>query len=137
MTRDRRSFEAEWGGRSFEIVDTGGLEPGATGLDARVAEQAQVAMAAADVILFVVDGTTGPTQDDLEVAVKLRRSDKPVLVVVNKMDRPDDLTPVADFYKLGLGDPLPVSALARHRSRETCWSDLVRCCLPEGPTIER
>jgi GTP-binding protein len=111
VTRDRRSFEAEWGGRSFEIIDTGGLEPGAAGLDARVAEQAQVAMAAADLILFVVDATTGPTQDDLEVAMKLRRSDKPVLVAVNKVDRPDDLTPIADFYKLGLGDPLPVSAL--------------------------
>ena len=60
VTRDRRSFDAEWGGRSFELVDTGGLEPGATGLDARVAEQAQVAMTAADVIVFVVDGTTGP-----------------------------------------------------------------------------
>ncbi|MGH2752807.1 MAG: ribosome biogenesis GTPase Der, partial [Actinomycetota bacterium] len=111
VTRDRRSFEAEWGGLRFEIVDTGGLEPGARGLDARVAEQAQVAMTAADLIVFVVDATTGPTQDDLEVAVKLRRGETPVLVAVNKVDRPDDLTPVADFYKLGLGEPLPVSAL--------------------------
>ena len=130
VTRDRRSFEAEWGGRSFELVDTGGLEPGATGLDARVAEQAQVAMAAADVILFVVDGTTGPTQDDLEVAVKLRRSDKPVLVVVNKMDRPDDLTPVADFFKLGLGDPVPVSAL-----HGTLSGDLLERLVQMLPTI--
>lgn len=110
VTRDRRAFEAEWNGRRFEIIDTGGLEPGAEGLDARVADQAKVAMEVADLILLVVDATTGPTQDDVAVAQRLQRSSKPILVVVNKVDSPDPAA-VADFYTLGLGDPIPVSAL--------------------------
>ena len=111
VTRDRRSFESEWGGRRFELIDTGGLEPGAKGLDMRIAEQAQVAIEAADLILMVVDGTTGATHDDMEVAAKLQRSSKPVILVVNKIDRHDDFAATADFYGLGLGDPHPVSAL--------------------------
>ncbi len=111
VTRDRRAFSAEWAGRRFEIIDTGGLEPDARGLDQRVAEQAHVAMEAADLILLVVDATTGPIQDDLDVAVPLRRSNRPVIVVVNKVDRPGDVTAVAEFFALGLGDPIPVSAL--------------------------
>ena len=111
VTRDRRAFDAEWGGRRFEIVDTGGLEPGAEGMDARVAEQAQVAMEAADLIVLVVDSQTGPTADDLVVAQMLRRSPKPVMAVVNKVDRPGDPAATAEFYSLGLGDPIPVSAL--------------------------
>jgi len=111
VTRDRRAFSAEWRGKRFEIIDTGGLEPDARGLDRRVAEQAHVAMEAADLIMLVVDGSTGPTQEDLEVAVPLRRSNRPVMVVVNKVDRPGDVTAIADFFKLGLGDPMPVSAL--------------------------
>lgn len=111
VTRDRRSFEAEWQGRSFEIVDTGGLEPGAQGMDARIAEQAQVAMEAADLIILVVDGTAGVTQDDLEVAVQLRRGDKPVQLVVNKIDTASDSILIHDFYGLGLGEGIAVSAL--------------------------
>lgn len=111
VTRDRQSFTAEWAGRRFELVDTGGLEPGQHGLDARVAEQAQVAMEMADVIVLVVDTQAGTTQDDLEVAEPLRRSDKPVLVVANKVDDPQDEPMAAAFHRLGLGDPLPLSAL--------------------------
>ncbi len=111
VTRDRRAFEADWAGRRFEVIDTGGLEPGATGLDARIAEQAQVAMEAADLVILVVDGTTGPTQDDLEVAQKLRRSPTPVLLVVNKVDDPADVLAASDFHSFGLGEPHPVSAL--------------------------
>jgi GTP-binding protein len=111
VTRDRRAFDADWGGRRFEIVDTGGLEPGAEGMDARIAEQAQVAMEAADVIVLVVDAQTGVTHDDIVVAGMLRGSEKPVLAVVNKVDRPGDPAATAEFYKLGLGDPIPVSAL--------------------------
>ncbi|HYP22799.1 MAG TPA: ribosome biogenesis GTPase Der [Actinomycetota bacterium] len=111
VTRDRRSFVAEWGGRRFEIVDTGGLEPGAKGLDARVAEQAEVAMEAADLIVFVVDATAGPLEDDMIVAAKLRSGDKPVLVVANKVDDPRDEPAAAEFYRMGLGDPAPLSAL--------------------------
>lgn len=111
VTRDRQSFTAEWSGRRFELVDTGGLEPGQQGLDARVAEQAQVAMVMADVIVVVVDAQAGTTQDDLEVAEALRRFDKPVLVVANKVDDPQDEPMAAVFHRLGLGDPLAMSAL--------------------------
>ena len=111
VTRDRRAFTAEWGGRSFELIDTGGLEPGATGMDARIAEQAMVAMELADVIVLVVDATTGVTADDLEVATKLRGSKKPVLVAVNKVDNPNSQTETPEFYSLGLGEPRAVSAL--------------------------
>jgi GTP-binding protein len=111
VTRDRRAFTAEWAGRSFELIDTGGLEPGATGMDARIAEQALVAMELADVIVLVLDATMGVTADDLEVATRLRGSTKPVLVAVNKVDDPTTRAQVAEFYSLGLGDPHPVSAL--------------------------
>lgn len=111
VTRDRRAFVAEWAGRRFEIVDTGGLEPGAEGLEARVAEQAAVAIDTADVIVLAVDAAAGPTQDDHVVAQRLRRSDKPVLVAANKVDDPRDEPAAAAFYRLGLGEPAPLSAL--------------------------
>ena len=111
VTRDRQSFTAEWAGRRFELVDTGGLEPGQHGLDARVAEQAQVAMELADVIVLVVDAQAGTTQDDHDVAAPLRGSTKPVVVVANKVDDPQDEPMAAAFHRLGLGDPLPMSAL--------------------------
>jgi GTP-binding protein len=111
VTRDRRSFAAEWDGHLFEIIDTGGLEPGAEGLDAHVADQARVAMEAADVIVLVVDATLGTTHEDLEVARMLRRTTTPVMVAVNKVDHPADRSGTADFYGLGLGEPVPVSAL--------------------------
>jgi GTP-binding protein len=111
VTRDRRSFVAEWEGRRFEVVDTGGLELGATGLGARVAEQAQVAIAIADVVLLVVDATVGPLDDDLMVAGLLRESGRRVIVVANKIDDPRDEPSAASFFRLGLGEPIPVSAL--------------------------
>lgn len=111
VTRDRHAFTAEWRGRSFELVDTGGLEPGARGLNALVAEQAQVAMDYADVIVLVVDASVGPQADDLVVAEMLRRSDKPVLLAANKVDSGADEPEVAAFYSLGLGEPVGVSAL--------------------------
>ena len=125
VTRDRRGFEAEWNGRRFEIVDTGGLEPGPEGLDARVAEQAQVAIESADVIVLVVDGSTGPIQDDHLVAQMLLRSEKPVLLAVNKIDDPRDEPAAAIFFRLGLGEPVPVSAL-HGRSSGDFLESLVR-----------
>jgi GTP-binding protein len=132
VTRDRRAFAADWDGRRFEIVDTGGLEPGAEGLDARITEQAHVAMEAADLILLVVDATTGYTKDDLEVARMLRRSPKPVIVVVNKVDRPGDPAAVAEFFGLGLGDPIPVSAL-----HGTGSGDLLSALVKQLPEVQR
>ena len=111
VTRDRHAFTAEWRGKSFELVDTGGLEPGAQGLDARVAEQAQVAMDYADMILFVVDASVGPQADDLVVAARLRGIETPVMVVANKVDDAAIEAEVAAFFSLGLGAPVPVSAL--------------------------
>jgi GTP-binding protein len=111
VTRDRHSMAAEWAGRRFEIIDTGGLEAGATGLEGRVAEQAAVAIEAADVVVLVVDIAVGPTEDDSVVAALLRRSTKPVVVAANKADDPRDEPSAADFYRLGLGRPVPVSAL--------------------------
>lgn len=131
VTRDRRSFIADWAGRSFEIVDTGGLEPGARGIEARVAEQAEVAIATADVLVLVVDAIAGPDQDDRIVAEKLRRSDKPVLVVANKVDAGRDEPLAAEFYRLGLGDPHPVSAL-HGRGSGDLLDALVRVLPKEG-----
>lgn len=111
VTRDRRSFTADWAGRAFEIVDTGGLEPGAEGLEARVVEQANVAIEAADVVVLVVDAAAGPLEDDLLVAEILRRSNKPVLVAANKVDDPRNEPEAAAFFRLGLGEPMPFSAL--------------------------
>jgi GTP-binding protein len=129
VTRDRHAFVAEWRGRSFEIVDTGGLEPGARGLEARVAEQAQVAMAYAHVIALVVDAEVGPQADDLAVARMLRGAGKPVLVIANKVDAASDEAAAAEFYSLGLGDPIPVSALHGRGSGDLL--DVLLAHLPE------
>ncbi|MFN0090111.1 MAG: ribosome biogenesis GTPase Der [Acidimicrobiales bacterium] len=111
VTRDRKEVEADWAGRAFTLVDTGGWLPGGSDLDAKVSRQSERAMEQADAILFVVDGTIGVTEEDSRVAGLLRRAAKPVLVVVNKLDH-DRRSPNAwEFVALGLGDPFPVSAL--------------------------
>ena len=129
VTRDRRGFEADWAGRSFEIIDTGGLEPGAEGLDARVVEQAQVAIEAADAVVLVVDAVTGPIEDDLLVADSLRKSGKPVIVAANKVDDPRDEPAAAAFHRLGLGEPYPLSALHGRASGD--FLDALIALLPE------
>lgn len=111
VTRDRNAFVAKWRSRDFEIVDTGGLEVGMKGLEARAAEQAKLAIEYADVIMFVVDAQGGLLNDDLLVAEVLRRAAKPVLVVANKVDDSSHEPDAAEFFKLGLGEPVPVSAL--------------------------
>ena len=135
VTRDRRSFIADWAGRRFEIVDTGGLEPGAKGLERQVGEQAEVAIAAADVLVLVVDAVAGPDQDDRSVAERLRRSEKPVLVVAIKVDTGRDEPLAAEFYRLGLGDPHPVSALHGRGSGDLL--DALVAALPEEGGQER
>jgi GTP-binding protein len=119
VTRDRRELAAEWQGRPFTVVDTGGwLAPGDAGLTAedpalaaKVSAQAEQAMRDADVVLLVVDVTVGVTEEDARVARVLQRSDKPVLVAVNKVDDDRRETEIWEFASLGLGDPFPVSAL--------------------------
>src|SRR5919204_6325165 len=88
VTRDRVVYEADWGGRRFELVDTGGWEARAAGLQARVVAQAERAMAAADLLLLVGDATVGVTEEDAAVAARLRRGGVPVLLVANKVDGP-------------------------------------------------
>jgi GTP-binding protein len=111
VTRDRVAYEAEWSRRGFEVIDTGGWEPRATGLQARVVAQAERAMREADLLLFVVDATTGVTEEDAAIAARLRRGEVPVLLVVNKVDDTAAEPQASSFWSLGLGEPLPVSAL--------------------------
>ncbi len=111
VTRDRVSYEAEWNGRVFTVVDTGGWEHDAKGIHQRVAEQAERAVDVADAVLFVVDATVGATSTDEAVVRLLRRKGKPVILVANKVD---DITQEADaatLWGLGLGEPYPVSAV--------------------------
>lgn len=115
ITRDRTTHAAEWRGRRFAVVDTGGWtpawaqEPGA--LDAAVAAQSEQAVATADLVLLVVDATVGVTEEDAAAAEWLRGIRAPSVLVANKVDHGELESELADLYRLGLGDPLPVSAL--------------------------
>ncbi|ROQ40659.1 GTP-binding protein [Frondihabitans sp. PhB188] len=111
VTRDRVSYKAEWGGRRFTIVDTGGWEPDALGIDASVAMQAEIAVDLADAVLFVVDVNVGATATDEHVVRMLRATHKPVLLVANKTDDDRKAIEAAELWSLGLGEPFPVSAL--------------------------
>ena len=134
VTRDRVAYDALWNGRAFTLVDTGGWEPsieGTEGLAARVAEQARVAVDAADAVLFVVDATVGVTDADAAVASVLRRSGKPVVVAANKVDDTRAESEVAALWALGLGEPAPVSALHGRGSGDLL--DLILDALPDAP----
>ncbi len=111
VTRDRVEIETSWRGRSFRLVDTGGYLHRARGIEALVSAQAERAAEAADVILLVVDVQTGPLEQDARLARRLRRATVPVLLVANKVDSERDEADVAAFHTLGLGEPVPVSAL--------------------------
>jgi GTP-binding protein len=111
VTRDRKDVDADWLGRPFRLVDTGGWMVGGSDLDAKVSQQAERAIADADVVLLIVDVTTGITEEDSRVAELLRRSGKPTLLVANKVDDVSREGMVWELLSLGLGDPYPVSAL--------------------------
>jgi GTP-binding protein len=111
VTRDRKDLDANWNGRDFRIVDTGGWMAGGDSLDQKVSRQSERAVADADVVLFLVDVTTGITEDDSQVAELLRRSGKPVLLVANKVDDRSHENLKWELLALGLGEPLTVSAL--------------------------
>ena len=130
VTRDRLYAECEWNGRKFDIVDTGGMEPTA---DSEILlfmrEQAQIAIDAADVIVLVTEIGTGVTAADKSVSDMLKRSGKPVILVVNKMDSTGDPDPgFYEFYSLGLGDPISVSAVHGHGT-----GDLLDECVAHFP----
>jgi len=112
VTRDRREFPADWSGRDFTVVDTGGWEfrPGEQ-LTADIREQAEIAVTGADLVVFVTDGTAEITDDDVGVARILQRSGIPYLFVANKVDGPTIELDLAHLWSLGLGEPMPISAL--------------------------
>ena len=115
VTRDRSYHKADWNGIDFTLIDTGGIEMGDDdAFQGSIRSQAFEATDEADVIIFVVDGKTGINADDEEVARILRKSKKPVCLVVNKLDTPNRTDEIWEFYQLGLGDPWPVSAVHGH-----------------------
>lgn len=111
VTRDRVTYKAEWADRRFSIVDTGGWEPDARGIDRSVAMQAEIAIDLADMVLFVVDAMVGATSTDEHVVKLLRKSGKPVFLVANKIDDTRQEPEAAALWALGLGEPYPVSAI--------------------------
>ncbi|NND83779.1 MAG: ribosome biogenesis GTPase Der [Acidimicrobiia bacterium] len=134
VTRDRREFEAEWLGRRFLLIDTGGWQVEGDDLTTDISAQAEAAIGAADVILFVVDATTALAPDDDGVARLVRRGGAPVVLLANKADGPSHETLLGDFWTLGLGEPHPVSAL--HGRGVGDVLDLLLELLPEEAEME-
>ena len=131
VTRDRVSYDANWNGRAFTVVDTGGWDPDARGLAEAIRAQAEIAVTIADAVLFVVDATVGITDADESVVKVLRKSGKPVVLAANKVD--DQRTEAEAFalWNLGLGEPYPVSALHGRGSGDML--DAILAALPEPP----
>jgi GTP-binding protein len=131
VTRDRVAYDANWSGRSFTLLDTGGWDFRADGLAAQVSEQAKVAVDMADAVLFVVDARVGATDEDEAVANVLRRSGKPVVLAANKVDDARSEADAMSLWSLGLGEPVMVSAM--HGRGTGDLLDLVLEALPEAP----
>jgi GTPase len=132
VTRDRKDVDADWLGRPFRLVDTGGWMVGGSDLDAKVSQQVERAIGDADVVLFVVDVTTGVTEEDSRVAELLRRRGKPALLVANKVDDVNREGMVWELLSLGLGDPYPVSALHGRGTGDLLDAVVERLPLPAG-----
>ncbi|WP_027723754.1 ribosome biogenesis GTPase Der [Tuberibacillus calidus] len=150
VTRDRIYGEAEWLGQRFNVIDTGGIDLGDEPLLVQIREQAELAIEEADVILFIVDGRDGLTGSDQDVANILYRSEKPVVIGVNKVDNPERKDNLFDFYSLGLGEPIPISGahgtgigdlleeIVKHfPNRDTSEYDdsVIRFCLIGRPNV--
>ena len=131
VTRDRVSYDADWAGRAFTVVDTGGWDPDARGLAERIAGQAEIAVSLADAVLFVVDAGVGITDADEAVVKILRRSKKPVVLAANKVDDARTEAEAYALWNLGLGEPYVVSALHGRGSGDLL--DAVLAALPEAP----
>jgi GTPase len=131
VTRDRVAYDAVWSGHRFTLVDTGGWDPDAAGMAARITAQAEVAAAAADVVVFVVDATVGATDADEAVVRVLRRAGKPVVLAANKVDSNTAESDAAALWNLGLGEPYAVSALHGRGSGDLL--DAVLEALPDAP----
>jgi GTP-binding protein len=133
VTRDRVTYEANWNGRRFKIVDTGGWEQDVLGIDASVAAQAEFAIEAADAVVFVVDSKVGATDTDEAVVRLLRRAGKPVVLAANKVDGPSGEADAAALWNLGLGEPYPISSL--HGRGTGDLLDAIMDALPEAPAM--
>jgi GTP-binding protein len=135
VTRDRKELVCEWSGKRFAIVDTGGVDiadPSPIGRG--IVEQATAAIGEADLVLFVVDARAGITPGDEELAEILRRSDRPVLVLANKLDEPAADALAHEFFRLGLGEPVPISAMHGHGTGDLLDEIVAR--LPGDGTVE-
>ncbi|MEX2325072.1 MAG: ribosome biogenesis GTPase Der [Nitriliruptoraceae bacterium] len=130
VTRDRVEHLAQWADRDFIVIDTGGWEADATGLDQQVVAQAQMAIQQADLVLFVVDATVGALEDDERYARLLRRAGVPTMLVANKVDAPRHEPLIHELHNLGLGTPTPISA--RHNRGVGELFDDVATRLPQG-----
>ena len=133
VTRDRVSYPAEWAGRRFTIVDTGGWEVAVAGLDAAVAAQAEIAVNMSDAVMLVVDAQVGITETDARIVQMLRKSGKPVVLAANKVDSPAQEGDAAALWNLGLGEPYPVSALHGRGSGDVL--DAAMAILPEVSAV--
>ena len=124
MTRDRKELLCEWNGTWFRLIDTGGVDAEDTGpFGPKIAAQARIAVEEADLVLFVVDTRAGVTPGDEELATILRTARKPVIVLANKIDDPRRDGDALEFHRLGLGDPVPISALHGHGSGDLLDDD--------------
>jgi len=131
VTRDRVAYDTDWAGHDFVLLDTGGWDPDATGMAARIAAQAEVAAGLADAVILVVDATVGVTEADSAVVRVLRRVGVPVVLAANKVDDPRGEADAAALWALGLGEPWPVSAM--HGRGVGDLLDAVLAVLPEQP----
>ena len=129
VTRDRKELVADWNGKRFLLIDTGGVDiADQSPMTQSIAVQAKEAVSQADLVLFVVDAKAGVSPGDEEVADILRRARKPVLLIANKIDDPSQESLALDLHRLGLGDPIPISALHGHSTGDLL--DLVVDRLP-------
>ncbi|TFD60876.1 ribosome biogenesis GTPase Der [Cryobacterium suzukii] len=135
VTRDRVAYKGDWNERKFSLVDTGGWEPDAKGIDASVAAQAEIAIDLSDLVMFVVDSNVGPTSTDEAVVRMLRKSGKPVFLVANKVDDVRQEPEAASLWSLGLGQPWPVSAL--HGRGVADLLDAILLVLPEISNVAK
>jgi GTP-binding protein len=133
VTRDRLYADSDWSGRDFTLVDTGGIEPNTDDeMLLFMREQVNIAIETADVVVLVTDIRTGVTAADMDISSMLLRSKKPVILAVNKMDSVGPVDPaIYEFYSLGLGDPIGVSAMHGHGT-----GDLLDACIAHFPPAE-
>lgn len=135
VTRDRVRYEAEWAGRDFIVMDTGGWELNVTGIDKSVSDMAEASVALSDAVIFVCDAIVGPTDTDMQVARMLQRSGKPVILAANKVDSQQAEIEAQSLWALGLGEPFPISALHGRGSGDLL--DQALKMLPEVSAVSR